>query len=180
MLGVNVKQWEELRGLALATDPSLESTALVNLAERFLGVTLDKSGQLADYSQSPLPDWLVQYSAIDAVVSHDINWAIKKKSPIAGRALLEAPDGLKVGTAVQLFLRGKVVASAVVDFVGGHGSVKKWGKMSVGSKKAIARSMRSKFEAEDFGRCPLFLPFSSLLLFRNQKLTPRTKTCAAS
>ena len=47
-LGVNVKQWEELRGLALATDPSLESTALVNLAERFLGVTLDKSGQLAD------------------------------------------------------------------------------------------------------------------------------------
>ena len=44
---------------------------------------------------------------------------------------------MKVGTAVQLFLRGRVIASAVVDFIGGHGSVKKWGKMSVGSKKAI-------------------------------------------
>ena len=86
-LGINVKQWEELRGLALASDPSLESTALVNLAERFLSVTLDKSGQLADYSQNPLPDWLVRYSAVDAVVSHDINWAIKKNSPIAGREL---------------------------------------------------------------------------------------------
>ena len=116
----------------MACDPSLESTALVKLAERFLGVTLDKAGQLADYSQNPLPDWLVQYSAIDAVVSHDINWAIKKESPTAGIALLEAPDGLKAGNSVQLFMRGKVVASAVVDFVGGHGIVRKWGKMSVG------------------------------------------------
>ena len=43
---------------------------------------------------------------------------------------------------------------------------------------ALNESTTLASSSEDFGRCPLFLPFSSLPLFRNQKFTPRTKTCA--
>ena len=116
-------------------------------------------------------------------MSHDINWAIKKKSPTdrpmiaGGRALLEAPDGLKVGTTVQLFLRGRVVASAVVDFVGGHGSVKKWGKMSVREGEQVCPCNCSVA----FWQVPTLSPSFSSFSFSKSKIDPpHENMCLAS
>lgn len=144
-IGINVTKWTELRGLALLAHPD-SKTGLDDLAERYLGVALDKSGQTAEYKVHPkLPDWLVQYAAIDAIVSllilRRIRQVLSMRGKLDGRSLLvEAPGGIRSGVMVQFHQRGSSKATAEVVFVGGRGGeTRKWGKKTIGKNLALIR-----------------------------------------
>lgn len=68
-LGVNIDQWLELRGLALRDNADIEGTSLNQLSKRYLGYAINKFGQTEDWSRNPLPNHLIQYAAVDALVS---------------------------------------------------------------------------------------------------------------
>jgi len=77
--GVTITRWIELRGLCLEAVTTLDNTnnmldntnntSLKVLAEYFLCGTLDKDGQMGDYSVAPLPISLHKYAALDALMS---------------------------------------------------------------------------------------------------------------
>ena len=143
-IGINTTEWTELRGLALLACPD-SKTGLADLAEQYLGIALDKSGQTAEYRVGPnLPDWLVQYAAIDAIVSllvlRRIRQVLSTKGKLDGRSLIEAPGGISAGVTVQFHQRGSSKATAEVVFVGGRGGeTRKWGKKSIGKGLALIR-----------------------------------------
>jgi hypothetical protein len=68
-LGVKIKQWQELPGLALAVNPSIHSTSLNSLSKVFIGSALQKFGQREDYSCHRLEKQVVEYAALAARVS---------------------------------------------------------------------------------------------------------------
>ena len=59
-LGMEIKEWVELRDLVLAHDQTLKSTTLAYSSEVYLKLIIDKFGQTADYSMSPLSPNLIE------------------------------------------------------------------------------------------------------------------------
>jgi len=143
-LGIVIKEWTELRTLALLAHPD-SKTGLDDLAEKYLGVALDKSGQSADYKVRPkLPAWQIRYAAIDAIVSilllGRIRQVLAAKGKLNGRSLIEAPGGIGPGVSVQFHQRGSSKATAEVVFVGGRGGeTRKWGKKTIGKNLALIK-----------------------------------------
>jgi len=139
-LGVNIVRRLDLRGLALRHCSSQDGgTSLEALCQNYLGLNLDKYGQDADYSQIPLPTALIEYAALDALVSLKLAQKLllltRKASQENG--VMISTDGLSKGDKVEYFCQGKVVATAEVIFVGGDGEMKKWGTVVIGSKRAL-------------------------------------------
>ena len=69
VFGVAITRWYELTSLGKQLLPDLKSHKMEHLAEALLKTTMDKFGQSGDYSQTPLPQDLQKYAAIDGVVS---------------------------------------------------------------------------------------------------------------
>jgi hypothetical protein len=140
-LGIVVKEWVELRPMALRFDPKMK-TGLANLSECFLGITMDKFGQKADWQVSPkIPLQLVRYGVLDAVISRlllpSIRQKLRKLGKIDDQNVIEAPLGLQAGTIVEYIIYGKARAIAEIVFVGGTGPSRKWGKMTIGARRAL-------------------------------------------
>ena len=112
------------------------------LSEHYLKCSVDKHGQCADYSIQPLPLELQKYAAIDGLISRLIHSIIcsRLKLPYHYNTN-EAPDGLKKGDIVELFLCGKVVALVEIVYIKdkGDGITTKWGKMTVNAGKALVK-----------------------------------------
>jgi hypothetical protein len=142
--GVNINCWIELRGLALQLDPALQRTGLSDLSERFLSGSLDKEGQRADYSVNPLPLYLQQYAALDALVSRLIFEKISSQLLLPHKDVIyEGPDtrDLDESVKVDLYLGGKSVARCSIVYVAQRGSdeTRKWGTTSVNTGQVIVR-----------------------------------------
>ena len=74
-LGVRIKQSLELRALALKHDPSISlkgGTSLCNLCKIYLKMNLLKTHQLADYSTLNLSPEIIEYEALDELVSRKV------------------------------------------------------------------------------------------------------------
>jgi hypothetical protein len=117
-------------------------TGLAHLSERFLGITLDKFGQNADWQISPkMPPALVKYGVLDAIISRLLLPSIRQKLRHIGKSddrnVIEAPLGLQEGTSVEYFNHGRSRALAKIVFVGGTGPTRKWGKMTIGARRAL-------------------------------------------
>eukprot|EP00978_Attheya_sp_CCMP212_P049715 scaffold699522_cov145-Attheya_sp.AAC.1 len=98
-------------------------TGLANLSECFLGITMDKFGQKADWQVSPkIPLQLVRYGVLDAVISRlllpSIRQKLRKMGKIDDQNVIEAPLGLQAGTIVEYVIYGKARAIAEIVFVG--------------------------------------------------------------
>ena len=139
LLGIKIKEWIELCGLALSHDSSLERTTLVYLCERYLNLTIDKFGQTADYSVSPLPPELAKYAALDALISRLVAEVILKQSSLGANNMIIPPDGnnLEVNTMVKLFRYSRAVCRGRIEFVGKRGQTQKWGELTVGEGKVL-------------------------------------------
>ena len=92
LFGIKIKQWVELRGLALSHDNVLNCTTLHFLCKNHLRLTIDKFGQTADYSVSSLPPELVEYASLDILVSCLVAEFIIKLSPTSDRNIVFLPD----------------------------------------------------------------------------------------
>jgi len=125
--------------LTLCHDPNQEEgTSLDALCHRYLGLNLDKSRQDDDYFQSPLPTRLIEYAALDVLVSHQLAEKLAVlTSTSCLNGVLFSPAGLMIKDKVEVFLYGKIAAEAEVDFGGGDGYVQKWEMAVIGLGKAL-------------------------------------------
>lgn len=143
-LGITIKEWTEHREISLLIDPN-KPTGLADIAERYLGIAMDKSGQVADYNVSPkLPEWLKQYAVIDGIMHllalKRMRKILLERGKFDGRHLVEPPGGLEEGVTVQYMQRGSVKAIGEVTFIGGRvGQARKWGTKTIGAKLALVR-----------------------------------------
>lgn len=117
-LGVVLPCRLELRQLSETLDGG-QSASLAELSKRHLGVFVDKSDRLSDWSQNPLPEALVQYAALDAVLSRLCAKSMMKKSDEnpamnVGQLL----EDFNVDAEVQFVSQGKVLAKGIITVVG--------------------------------------------------------------
>jgi len=146
-LGVAIKEWVELGGCAKLIDPDMKKTGLDDLSERFLQLAVDKHGQDADWtlkgSDGKLLKELQEYAAIDPIVSRlllkRMKTILRERGKLDGSNMIEALPGLQEGMPVEYQHRGRTRASGTIVFVGGNGQARKWGTLTVGSKKAIIK-----------------------------------------
>lgn len=127
-LGVSIEKRIELQQLALVHDPNQENgTSLEALCRRYLQKNVNKNGQCDDYSQEPLPTKLVEYAALDAMLSRQLADTMlalvsRTKQNFDERgSVYEAPSNhqLLKGDKVDLMIGGKNVATAALVYVGG-------------------------------------------------------------
>ena len=145
ILGVTVKRRLELRTIAEDLHGGhADGTGLQALAAKYLGIHVNKSPRLEDFSAEKLPAHLIQYAALDAVVSRLIGEKLFEQHTEKGKSQLgvvqEGPKSaqLTVGSTVELYQSGKVVACGILHFVGATGRIQeRWGKLTVGAQKAL-------------------------------------------
>ena len=128
-LEVNCDLKVELRTLMQELDPTA-STSLATLAQRLLGMNLDKELQDDDYSQDPLPLENRRYAALDALVSRKCAEKImselhKKRHTRTTCNIIMPLHELDEGDNVFNMLSRKIVAEGVVTFLGRDGLMKK-------------------------------------------------------
>jgi len=143
--GVRIQTRIELQQLALAYEPQPEGTSLAALTRRYLQLNLDKSGQNADYTTTPLALNLWTYGATDGWVSRRLAETlldlVKRKTTTG--SIQEPPSiaMLSEGTEVKISIGGRFVAKAIVTFVGGvNGTQRTFGEnFTVGKGRAIVK-----------------------------------------
>jgi len=132
--GIKISNRIELSQLALKHSPNQEDgVSLKSLCKKYLNVDVDKSHRLENWCENPLPKEMIKYAAIDALLS--------KKLADALLALTQegSDDPIQVDSSVDVVVRGRVIARGVVTFLGGGGLQKKWGGITIGTKKAIIK-----------------------------------------
>lgn len=142
-LGIVKDRFIELRRLAALIDPTMK-TGLADMSERFLGISIDKWGQSADWQESPqLSQDKLEYASIDVIIPELLYPAMMKilrdEGKVDSTDLVIAPNGLKAGLDVEYMQSGRIVALAKIEFVGGYGETRKWGKLTVGANKALIK-----------------------------------------
>ena len=118
-LGVNMKYRLELVQLGNLVEPNVPC-GLADLAERYMGVFVDKSHRLDDWSQFPLPTVQEIYAALDALLSRILAVLMYKMGLSREILTHQAPEKLQEGSEVNLFMFGKDAAKGVVDTIGGQ------------------------------------------------------------
>jgi len=125
----------------LRENSELQGTSLNQLSKTYLGFAINKFGQTEDWSQNPLPQSLIQYAAIDALVSRlvaeELLYRMRHVGTPGDDYVLEEPKQLKIGENVHIFMRGEIVANGVVTFLGGAGNTKQWGKKKIGLGRVL-------------------------------------------
>lgn len=154
-VGLKMDHRLELRQLSNKLNPG-EPATLQHLCRRWLGLHLDKSHQLSDWQQHPLPADQLQYVALDVaiagLVSNRMTQAAANKPD-----MIALPEKVCVGCQVQYVAYRKVLAQGIVVVVGNDlGRSQKWGKLLIGAGKALVRlthvfkpSEKPQFDFED-------------------------------
>eukprot|EP00978_Attheya_sp_CCMP212_P038275 scaffold188117_cov52-Attheya_sp.AAC.1 len=90
---------------------------------------------------SPSLGTFFRYGVLDAIISRLLLPSIRQKLRNIGKSddrnVIEAPLGLQEGTSVEYFNHGRSRALAKIAFVGGTGPTRKWGKMTIGARRAL-------------------------------------------
>lgn len=136
-LGVSLSNRFELRNAALYDDPEMDGTSLEKLAAKYLGLNVNKSCRIEDFSIYPLPMHLQQYSALDALVSRKLGEFLRHKNESNDNDLVPAMLQLQIGDKVSYKIGRKVAATGELTFVGGNGYQTRYGNTTVGSGKAL-------------------------------------------
>jgi hypothetical protein len=142
-LGVKVARSVELDLLAKTHNPD-QHTGLAELAITYCNLKIDNKewGQNADYEVDELPVPLVEYGAIDSILSRMIAQKLLSLTMEGPAAILEPPSTLQVGSLVEICHHRRAVAKGCILFLGnerGRGEVRKWGDEYVGAGKAMVQ-----------------------------------------
>jgi hypothetical protein len=130
------------------------------LCAKYLKLGADKHGQLADYSEVPLPNELVLYACLDAWLSLALYTVLE---PLAAQAqqrntftgTQDSPGLLAGATAIHEY-RGQALAQVEDLFIGGSGGEQqKWGNLRIGKGKSLVRLLKDVFYG--FGETAIFI-----------------------
>jgi hypothetical protein len=139
-LEVNIAQRLKRRQLALQADPSVTKTGLADLAEKYLGVHVDKSKRTDDWSINPLVWGMVVYAAVDALVSRLLTRILFRRATRQDDSIVVPPEYLQVGKEVTISSYSKQVAKGVITMIGGErGVATKWGTKLIGKGIALIK-----------------------------------------
>ena len=83
--GLVVKGLADIQLMAKEMSPALQKTGLKALADRFLGIELDKSGALSNWERFPLTSRQIEYAASDAWVGLKIFQEMKRQMRLKDR-----------------------------------------------------------------------------------------------
>ncbi len=141
ILGIHIRNFKDVMQMGKTVSPG-EPTGygMRALCARHLGLGVNKYGQQAKYSHEDLTPDLIHYAALDAWLSLALFMVLKPLTDRlqAGRKFRgNDPPNLWVGAEAMLMFARKPAARVRVDFMGGNGSMKKWGRATVGSGKCI-------------------------------------------
>ena len=128
--GANIKNQVEWRKLALNHNPSISAkggTRLSDLRRVRLKLELLKTHQLADYSTAHLSSKIIEYAALDALVS--------RKSCEHFQLLIE-----NNGLLEEKKEGGKIIAKGVLAQIGDKNNEHTWGTLSLGAAKVLVKS----------------------------------------
>ena len=145
-LGLNLSRFIDVSEIAKQVQgDSVTGFGMKHLCARYLSVDVDKFGQDADYSVSPLPPPLVQYACLDAYLSRILETVLSQilKSSVA--TAKKPSTVFQVGaTAYYRHRRDKPPAAEVeIVFVGAaSGEKRKWGTLTIGRGKVLVRLKR--------------------------------------
>jgi hypothetical protein len=132
--GVIIKQRIDLRLLAKKQSlEQTEGTSLQALAKKYLGVVVDKSLQCEDWNQNPLPQDMIEYAAFDCMLSKRLVNTIMNLMQSSSKAM----EPIKLNSRVDYIFRGKPIAKGTVTFIGVSGHQFRWGRITIGEKKAM-------------------------------------------
>jgi hypothetical protein len=136
-LGINITKMIDLGLLAQQhRADEAEGYGMRALCMRYLQLWVDKQGQDADYSETPLPTHLAEYAALDALLSlqlYHIISALLAQSP-------ESQVGPLTAVSAELSFGNRVAAEVEIVFIGGRdGEQRKWGQLTIGKGKSLVK-----------------------------------------
>ena len=159
-LGVNITNYKELHTLALQYNPKIPNnsgTSLCNLCRIYLNLNLLKTHEIADYSVENLARELIEYSALDAVISRRLGEIILSKVSNVDSNNCVAPPILEKDEKVKVLMSGRIIAEGVVSFIGRKKTKEKWGTTTLSNGKDLIHiqklffgNMKMQFSDESF------------------------------
>lgn len=169
-LGVKISRHAELRSMALEHDATISlngGTSLSNLCKIYLKLDLMKTHQLSDYSITNFSSEVIEYAALDALISRKISEAILSKLVPISLKEDETDKVISVNDRVKIFLGGKIAGEGIVMHIGTKGSNEKWGTLVLNTSKIAVKV--TSVETPN-----AFLPYSDGTFLAKQKTIQET------
>ena len=104
----------------------------------YLKLNLLKTHQVADYSTEKLPESVIEYAALDSIVSRRIGEILIRESK-AELSSDSEPNCFKEGEEVTVRIGGKMVCTGILSHIGGNNNDVLWGSMIVNDGKALVK-----------------------------------------